>query len=255
MRLASRTAHSLRVRRPQSYPSHGPPHVALRCAWLDDAALDGLCVAIEGVLAEGVGAPVLCTLVEWCRTSALSVLGADMAGGDVAGSMRLSLPSSVPASNADTEARRACAQRAARWPRTAGQVLSTLCAHAQTSEEARRPALPSIRPLSDAGPSDRHPIPLRLPSDPPPTAVRPPSVRPPATRVAPRRIDGASRFTAAACASRSTRPSIVCASSDASTRFARRVWPPTLSHSWRTALPPLSAALNPAAARLPHLQR
>ena len=121
----------LRLRRPLTYPSRSPPVVALRCAWLSDEELALLATQLDEVFATSLGMPAICEAVEWLRSSALSSLPSFVLD-------HLALPATPAAATTGAaleDTRLAVAGRAARWPRSAPEVLSALCAHAQSDSE------------------------------------------------------------------------------------------------------------------------
>ena len=121
----------LRLRRPLTYPSRSPPVVALRCAWLSDEELAHLATQLDEVFATSLGMPAICEAVEWLRSSALSSLPSLVLD-------HLALPATPAAATTGAaleNTRLAVAGRAARWPRSAPEVLSALCAHAQSDSE------------------------------------------------------------------------------------------------------------------------
>lgn len=68
----------LRLRLPRAYPSHAAPVFGVRCPWLTDAQLGALVTELDGVCVAAAGGPVICELVEWLRTDALTTLGEDL---------------------------------------------------------------------------------------------------------------------------------------------------------------------------------
>ena len=119
----------LRLRLPATYPSRAPPVFGMRCAWLSDDELAQLCVGADQLCAEARGSPVLCEIVEWLRSDALPSLSPDLLRG-------LELPTGGAAdSGAEMDGSTTLGTRAARWPRSAAEVLTQLVAHSQDEAE------------------------------------------------------------------------------------------------------------------------